>query len=475
MAHEAQVDSTSVAYKSMVPSWTLVRTLDAGTWAMRAAGTKYLPQFQKEPALSYDVRKNRSVLTNAFAKAVKSLTGKVFSRPITISENMPEALVGWSDDVDLMGNDLNVFAKRVFKDGLTVGLAHILTDFPVTEPNQTLAAERNSGNRPFLKQIRAEDLIAAFFVIRGGKEFLTQVRIRENTLEQDGDFGERVIERIRVLRPGTQQLWTKVEDGEYVKDGPELVVTGSDGQQLDFIPLVTWYTDRTGFMTSRLPLMDLAHLNVAHWQSASDQRNILTTTRLPLLVATGFDDEEEIIVAPNWVAKTRNDEAKLGYAEHSGVAVASGRQDLEDLKQEMAVMAMEPLMPRTGTQTATARALDTSEANCELQMHAMGLKDALETAYGHMAVFGGQETGGTLDVNSEFGMSLDQVADLQALSQARMAGDITRETWWDEMKRRNVLSEDFDAEEEKERLEEEGIPLTNVGTIENFDPLIPNT
>jgi hypothetical protein len=41
------------------------------------------------------------------------------------------------------------------------------------------------------------------------------------------------------------------------------------------ITLVTLYTKRTGFMCGSPPLLNMALLNIKHWQSQSEQDNIL--------------------------------------------------------------------------------------------------------------------------------------------------------------------------------------------------------
>lgn len=39
------------------------------------------------------------------------------------------------------------------------------------------------------------------------------------------------------------------------------------------------------------PLIELAHLNVKHWQSQSDQDNILHVIRVPILVRIGIQTQ----------------------------------------------------------------------------------------------------------------------------------------------------------------------------------------
>jgi len=127
-------------------------------------------------------------------------------------------------------------------------------------------------------------------------------------------------------------------------------------------------------MTAEPALLDLANLNIAHWQSDSDQRNILHVARVPILFAAGLGDSEAPIKKLNIGATTFiNGQigSDLKYVEHSGKGIEAGRQDLQDLEQRMAQMGLNMLVKgagRSGSATATARVLDQSEADSPLSM-----------------------------------------------------------------------------------------------------------
>jgi hypothetical protein len=56
-----------------------------------------------------------------------------------------------------------------------------------------------------------------------------------------------------------------------------------------------------------------------------------------------------------------------------------------------------------------------------------------------------------VNVNSDFGLSVTDMT-LDELTRAYQAGLLSRETIWNEMKRRGLLSDEFDADEEKDLL-----------------------
>jgi hypothetical protein len=447
---EAQVNSTSAAYDTMVSKWHLSRTLLRGTEGMREAGKIYLPQFSEELNEEYKTRVQRSFLFNAYRFAINNLVGKIYSKPTVLNEDMSAALVEWSNDVDLLGNDITQFSKIHTKEVLATGLSHILVDFPRVEPGQTLAQQRRSGARPYMRIVKAEELIAARAQIINGKETIVHARILEPSMEQDGEFGEKEVARIRVLDPGLVRIYEFVDDEWVLVDVADMI--GADGRPMD-VPLKTTYSDKKAFMVSTLLLQDLGDLNVRHWQSNSDQINILTFHRFPMVFGTGITDDEanNAVIAPNQFLTASNPQAKFGVVESTGAAIDAGFKDLAQLEEKMMRMAMDPLIVRPGNQTATGRALDSKEANSQLQALALSVQDTLDNSYNCMGLWSGQ-VAGTVEVNTDFGITMDKVSDVDALLKMFMANVISHETLYVELKRRGVLSEDFAGKEEFDKI-----------------------
>src|SRR5690606_8155183 len=100
-----------------------------GTFTMRDAGKRYLPQHPKEEDDAYKDRLRRAKLFNAFRRTVKGLTGLVFRKDPQIGDDVPEPIVGHLDNIDLTGRDLATFAKALFKSKTKLGHAHILVDW----------------------------------------------------------------------------------------------------------------------------------------------------------------------------------------------------------------------------------------------------------------------------------------------------------------------------------------------------------
>jgi hypothetical protein len=367
-------DTTSFAWDSMIEVWDMIETLLGGTAAMRASGQVYLPQHDEESNHNYSERLTTNVLTNKMEQTLDNFVGRPFSEPVRLNEDVPPEIEKLMNNVDLLGNDVTIFCREFFREGLAKGFSHVLVDFPrmgeEERGTRTLEDDNREGRRPYWVLIKPENVIFATADIieteDGIKEFFTHVRIREVVTEQDG-FTEIAHEQIRVLTPGFFQLYRKVKTKGKRKPEWRIIDQGETG--LDFVPMVTFYAARTSLMVAKPPLEDLAHMNIRHWQSNSDQINVLTVARFPMLAVAGATDSSgaTMAIGPRQLLGTRDPNGKFYYVEHTGKSIEAGRTDLQDLEDQMGTYGAAFLKRKSGDQTATARALDSAESVSVLQ------------------------------------------------------------------------------------------------------------
>jgi hypothetical protein len=439
----------SSAYNLMAPRWEMVRTLMAGTDAMRDAGKTYLPQFSAESEAEYQIRLSKTVLTNMFEDAVRNAASLPFKKPVVLSDPVPEVLKPIFEDVDMRGQDVTRFAQDVLHDGIQAGFSFILVDFTRADGVENLAQERALGVRPYWVHLKADDVVAAYADIIGGRYQITHLRYKEEVIVRNG-FEEDVVERVRVYEPGIWQVWEK--DPETNEWG--MIENGV--MPLPYVPiapLICGRSEGAPFVVKPL-FLDLAYKQIEHWQSSSDQRNILSFGRFPLLACSGVEAKDDVVtVGPGRMLTTTDAAGKWYYVEPGGQAIEAGRKDLTELKEEMRLLGLQPTIGETGAVTATARALDETRVHSAVQVLAMNLEDTLNQAISFTLDWlglGGQEV--TATVNRDFGISLRDSRELDALIRSRVAGELSRRTFWEELKRRSVLSADFDADREEEML-----------------------
>lgn len=483
------VESVSVPYVRMADRWDLIQDLLGGTLRMRDAGEKWLPKEPREEQNAYLARLNRSVLTNKLNKSVKRIVAKPFAQPVSIlpeEVRIPRPLDMIEEETDNSGNNLTQFTKLVFEDAVKWGLTHILVDSPRLAEGLTLAQEIERGIHPYFVHISAPNLIAwKFRKNERGEEELTQIRYRSSRVEetQEGGFGEIERELISVWNappaeqearpgdeeyvPGTFQIWRKelsekrfsATSQHQQAESWELIEEGF--HTYPGVPLVTYYTNRVGFMEAEPPMEDLAWLNLAHWQSSSDQRNLLRFSRVGMWFAAGFSEEEistGFSIGPNNIIASTNPDAKLAVVEHSGSAIATGEQDLRNLETEMDVMGLRPFIEQSSQETATGRAINEAGTTSEIQSWIRGLEKSLKIAYKVAGRWLNPSRPVELpeefrvNIFNEFSVSIRHSDDLRVLLESCKSGKLPVEDYWSELKRRGVLSESFDMEEAAERL-----------------------
>lgn len=451
-----EVNQPSAVVKKLSKRWKMTRALMEGTDAMREADREFLPQEPAESTRAYENRLKRSVLFGAYKKTIATSTGRPFSKPITF-EGFSPRLEELNDNIDLQGNNIHVFARHVFMSGLAHGHSFVLIDHPKRpdlngESNEppSLEMEREMNLRPYWRRIDAFDVIGWRSAVIGGVEIPLQVRIKESTTKPVGRFGEKVVERVRVLEPGGFQVYEKRDSGEWeLEDQGQFFK--ADGEIMKRIPLIPFYTTYPNSFYNTTPtLLDLAFMNVLHWQSSSDQENILHVARVPILFGSGFFDDDDIeIGSSRWVKGPEG--SSLSFVEHSGAAINAGRQSLEDLENRMRVMGAEILVRDPARVTATQKVLDVDEATSELQDVVTRYEDFLAQCYALTAEWIGEDQEravGEIDIFKDFGISANAFQEAQNLLQVRLAKQITQETFLTEMKRRGLLGDDVDIEVE---------------------------
>ena len=459
-----RVHEPSPEVTAMAMDWAVCEPLMGGTLAMRAAGEALMPRWPAEESAAWSARLKVATLMPAYRRTVSVMSGKPFAKALTYGEDVPPRIREMCDDIDRQGRNLHAFAADAFFRTLAFGIAGIHVDYPRLTGVRTLADERAAGARPYFRLIRHNQILGWKTDEVGGALRLVQMRLAEtHDIADGGRWGAKTVRRVRVLEPGRFELWQEPE-----KDGEDYVLidegTTSPMQAIPFVPL---YGFREAFMCGKAPLMDLAHLNVKHWQSQSDQDNILHVARVPILAATGIDDEKWKLTVGAQAAVKLPSGSTLAYVEHSGAAINAGRQSLQDLEQQMIQTGAELLVKKPGDRSATEAANDADGNKSDLQRIAETFEDALDAALQYMADWIGEPTGGSVSLYKDFGaMSLGQASG-QLVIAMQQGGLISKATAIREMQRRGELDAGLEPDEELAMLGEEGPALGTMGDLQD--------
>ncbi|MCR9258576.1 MAG: DUF4055 domain-containing protein [Pseudomonadaceae bacterium] len=434
--------------KMFAPLWKMSDDLRGGTVAMRAAAEQYLPPNPHESAEGYSRRLRRATLTNFYSKAADRVVGKLLTRAPAPTDKVPARMIEFAGNVTGTGDDLAAFSRDLCTQGVDYGVAHILVDRERIEA-ETLADEQAAI--PYWKLIHPSKLLDWDTQIVDGIEVYNFAVIQFDVTERD-DFETKKKCQYWVYEPNRLRIYEEMEGS----DEPELIEDVDTG--FDYVPLVSAQFRGVGFAGGRPLLEDLAHLNVEHWVSNSEQQNITHAVRAPALTLTrttesGESESEfkQIVTGPNQLTVLDAGDT-LAFLEHSGKGVGAGRTELEALEQHIATSSLNLTMGRRpGNATATARALDDVESSLDLRPLSRELKQALEAALriaGDMLGTALPQDDAQVDVFEDFASLALADSEMRDLLELNAIGALTRASLLREAKRRNLLPDDLDVIEE---------------------------
>ena len=478
MAEHGTADvSTPIGdYKDMAARFALPVALLGGTLTMRDEATVYMPKYPEEEEARYLRRLNSAVLLESYRKAVENLSARPFRKPVKLDENAGDFWRSFARNVDLSGTSLTSFARTQLQDLLVFGKSHILVDYPDTGSLKerlgvdqlTLADEQKYNLRPYMSHISPSAVIGWLSERRGGIEVLTQLRIKEVFSERVNEWEEREVQRIHV--------WTEKEITTYRKNGnddsDEFFLEGEPRTNtIGFIPLITVYANRQSFLKSFPPLEGLAHLNQKHWWMQSDQDQIETVARVPMLFFRGFsvEDLQGVEVGPYKIFGNRAHESDIKVVETNGKAVEVGSHALMRLEKQMQAMSMEPLVRKPQQLTATEVAYDEVRSLSDLEAYVTRLEWGLFDALSIVALWRKDRYVPEISIGEDEQLFLNGDRELEELRLDYQMGAITQRTYLKHRRERGLYSEDLDIDEEiAETQMEEGLSI-DTGNTESPD------
>jgi len=455
-ADSATVATPNTAYKRMARRWALPQILMQGTLAMRDAGRQYLPQYPKESDDRYQTRLANSVLYDMYRDIVTTYSARPFSAPVQLAEDADIFFQMLAQNVDLTGRNLTTFAKERLQDLLVYGKTHILVEYPNTTKLQdmlgrelTLADEQELQLRPYMVGISPPSVINWQGERVGGVEQLTRLQVRHvvDVPSQTNRWATRPVHYVVVWMPDMIELWERVSGDEEEEQWEQVAEYPNT---LGKIPLVTVYANRKGLLECEPPLEGLAHLNAKHWRNQSDQDNIESVARVPMLFFRGFSKEDvaSVEIGPYKVFGNKDPQSDVEVIETDGSAVKVGSDALRQLEEQMQSLALAPVERKSGNPTATELAIEASREISDLEAYVMLLEDGLQQALALSAEWAGRNLDApAVSISEDLGYSAATGRELEEIREDYKLGVLDRRTYLAERKRRGLYHEAVDVEE----------------------------
>ena len=443
-------DYESASYRRQIGDVLFCRTVYDGTKAVRDAGDALLPQYPSEDDEDYQRRLKRAVLFNAFKRTAHGLVGMIYRKDPQWKDTPPERTAVESLNVDLLGHDINVFARDRSIDAMIDGHTWVLVDYPRVEVQlQSQADEREQGLRPYWVPIlKSQAINVQWEVGPDGRPRLTLFAYKTVKTDREGAFGEEEKECIRVLEPGgfteyerTKSGWVEVDQG---------------ASTLPYIPVAFIPSNETMPYESTPPLLDVAFENIDHYQIRSDHRWAGMFASQPMPVFTGAEPEQ-IVWGAGRALFLPNPEANATLLESSGASLDSTRDDMKDSEARMAALGLQMLVGEKRTaETAQSKLIGKAESDSVLSAMAKAMQDGFNRALAIHADWTGTEPA-ELALNNDFHETQLDSQTVMALSNLVARGQLSMDTMWSALLAGEVLPDSFDPEEERERIDAAGM------------------
>ena len=434
----ADINDPCAAWYNMEPHWGLIEDLQEGTYGMRRRHRRYLPQEPREQDVSYDNRLSRSVCPPYLQRVERLLAGMLVRKPVRlddVSDQIRENLF----DVDLQGNDLNVWTFETAKIVIRYGHCGVLVD------------SDKDGGRPYWVTYSPREILGWRTEMIEGQQKFTQLRLLEKVFEPDGLYGEKEVEQVRLLTPGAFEIHRKDEDGNY-----KMYDEGTTS--LSEIPFSVAYSNRVNWMESRPPLEDIANLNLLSYQCGSDTANQLHIASVPMLAMFGFPQSTEEISAGPGEALALPQDARAEWIEPGGTSFKYQFEQLDRIEKQINQLGLASILgQKLSAETAEAKKIDRSQGDSTMMVVAQQMQDMIDNSLLFHAKFLGTNESGSSFVNRDFLATRLDPQEIGSLLQLYTAGTISQETLLLQLEAGEVLGDEFDVEEELASTERAGL------------------
>ena len=432
-----QVNDPNSVWRNQEPHWILIEDLMQGTYGMRKKHRRYLPQEPRELDESYDNRLARSVCPPYYQRLERMLAGMLTRKPVRLTDTA-DIIQEQLFDVDLQGNDLNVWTYETTRKMVRYGHVGVLVDAPKAEYE----------GRPYWCTYTPREILGWRY--EGSQ--LVQLRLIEKVVLPDGEYGEKTAEQVRVLTPGEYKIYQKQKNTNF-----ELIDEGTTS--LDKIPFSVAYANRLNIMESRPPLEDIAELNLKTYQVQSDLDNQLHISAVPMLAFFGFPSAAEEVSAGPGEAIAFPADGRAEYIEPKGTSFDHQFKRLEQIAGQINELGLSAVLgQKLSAETAEAKRLDRSQGDSTMMVIAQNMQDMIDNSLQfHAQYLGNTTAAGSSYVNRDFlGARLDP-QEISSLLQLYTAGTITQETLLNQLSLGEVLGDEFDVDAELEATANAGL------------------
>jgi hypothetical protein len=472
----------------------------AGEDAVKESGEIYLPKLPGQTPEDYEAYKFRASWLSATDRTRGGLSGQIFRKDPEFNSPETDAMTALNNDSDLDGLTIYDYSRQVTDEVLAVGRGGTLIDWDPVEERPFFTFYTAEAIRDWRKERVNGRTVLSYvaldedFSVEAHEQATVAMSVGMNSKDlSEQDKAQATGKSIRILRlvhgmsgPMSEdgeveetpfmsyivEIWMeKSESGKPASAGDRthksewilvsMTIPEKRGIPLDFVPFVFHgpTTNGSQIQPEKAPLEDLVSLNLEHYATSADFKHGLHFAGLPTAWVAGFDKNTVLRVggATAWVSEDAN--ARAGYLEFTGQGLTPLADYLDTLVRQMAVIGARLLEnQKREAETAETMTIRQGGESAVLQTitNSVGqqLTRAVQIAFWWSSVdieldpFNIDDDEVNFILNSDFISAKMASQDVVNLTQAWIAGGISRRTLTHNLEQGEILPPGVSPEDE---------------------------
>ncbi len=431
--------------------WQTVRDCLAGERKVKERGELYLPRLSsKQKDHQYNAYRDRARFVGITSRTLEGFVGSAFRKAPSVE--VPDALQPFLDDIDLAATTFEEFCLELAEEVLSVGRAGVLVE-----------RQSSPSGRSYLLSFKAEEIVDWCTTVIDGRRVLSYVELVYCVDDAEPGQASSTHEERRILRlvggVYTQEVYRyeagdkKKESGWVSRGAP--ITPLLRGTPLGIIPFVFLGPKGTKPEIEEPPLLKISQANIHHYKASADWCQGLHMMALPTPFSVNAKTPGETTdgprpameFGPGVFHEFEGENVQFAFAEVQGNGMTLLREDLQDLKEEMAGMGAAFIsVPKRAAETAEALQLKSAANNSPLAKILSALEKGLTQALRWLGRWEGvDETAIEVRLNKDFDSTKLSSADLQAMMAGLQNGSLTAELFAYQLEQSEMLPPGVDA------------------------------
>lgn len=432
-------------YQEALPRWTMTR-LAATPNGIKKAGEKYLPKGADKDADNYKTYKQRALYLGVTGRTKSALTGAVFRKEPSFSEDLPESLLFVESDLDGEGMGIDQVAKRMVSEIQVTGRNGILVDFPSVPEGASREDEQRMGVKPYAASYAAESIINWETTKDNGTNKLSMVVLCEKSYSA---LNNDIFAREEVIQYRALLLVDELYENRLYDDSGEIIETFEprlNGQRMDYIPFFFTGSEDNKPCVDDIPLESIAEINIGHYRNSADfEKNLYIHSGGTLIISSSMDNDAFKEANPNGVLVGADQGVFLGDTGSANLLQlepASATSEAMKAKEDQMVSIGARLITTNAiNETAEAARIAASSETSVLSTIVGNVEDTLNAVVSLMAEFVGAEAPKYV-MNRDFFDTVLSAQEWMAANVSADRGDISQSDLRGLLRRAGILDAD---------------------------------